>query len=142
MKRLTSFAALCAALGIVSVALAATTLSGTFKTTIKGKGEGTLNGYLDGTWKITFKDGTYNATVNGKAAVHGEYKLGPPPSGYPSWTGSITLNDKGGPDSCKGTGKYGFTLSGKNLSFFLLSDPKKACEGRVEVLGAHKFKKV
>ncbi len=122
MKRFALVTALIAALALAATALAATKLSGTFTTTISGKGPSTLNGALDGTWKITFKKGAYKVTDNGHAAVNGAYKL----------KGStISLTDKAGPAKCSETGKYKFQLNGKTLKLTKISDP---CAGRAGVL--------
>jgi hypothetical protein len=129
MKRLAIATALIAALAMSAVALASSTLSGTFKTTITGSGANTLHGTLDGTWKISFKNGTYKVTDNGHAAVNGHYKL----------KGStISLTDKAGPAKCSGTGKYKFQLKGKTLKFTTISEP---CAGRQGVL-THKLTKI
>jgi hypothetical protein len=65
---------------------------------------------------------------NEKAVTHGDYTI----KGT-----TISLTDKGGPDKCKGTGKYKFKLAGKTLTFTKISDTP-ACVGRSAVL-AHKL---
>ncbi len=130
MKRIATAIALLAALAITAVAVASTAkLGGTYTTKISGKGANTGNGGLDGTWKIVIKQGTYNVSVNGHAAVNGKYTI----------KGStITLKDTGG-GKCPGTGKYTFTIKGNKLTFKKVSDTK-ACATRSMVL-AHTFTK-
>jgi hypothetical protein len=131
MKRLAIVTALIAALAMSAVALASSTLSGTFKTTITGSGANTLHGALDGTWKVSFKNGTYKVSDNGKAITKGKYTI----------TGStVSLTDKSGTGKCAGTGMYKFKLKGKKLTFTKVSDTT-ACAGRTGVL-AHKFTKI
>jgi hypothetical protein len=130
MKRLATVTALLAALAITSVALASSTLSGTFKTTITGTGANTLHGGLDGTWKISFKNGTFKVSNSGRAVTHGNYTI----------TGStVSLTDMGGKGKCSGTGKYKFKLKSNTLTFTKVSDGA-SCVGREGVL-AHKFTK-
>ena len=130
MKRLIAAVATLIVLVGATVALAATSLSGTYTTKITGKGANTLKGGLDGAWKITLKSGKYTATWKGKAAVNGAYTI----KGT-----TISLTDKGGPDKCKGTGKFKFKLAGKTLTLTKIRDTK-ACAGRDAVL-AHPFTK-
>jgi hypothetical protein len=128
MKRFAIAVSVVAALGFCSVALAASTLSGTYKTKIHTTA---LGGALDGTWTIKFNSGGYTVTDNGKVVIHGKDKI----KGT-----KITLTDKSGPDACKmGSGSYKFKLKGSKLTFSKVgSDP---CVGRVDVLKG-KFTKV
>ncbi len=128
MKRIAAFLAVLVALAATSVALASPTLSGTFKTTIKH--DSALGGALNGTWKLTLKDGHYKAALNGTSQATGKYRI----------SGSKIFF---GPDhsGCSATGKYKFKLKGKTLTFKKLSDGGGACAGREGVL-SHKFKKV
>jgi len=130
VKRLIAAVATLVVLVAATVALAATSLTGTYTTKITGKGANTLKGGLDGSWKLTLKSGKYSVIWNGKAAVSGAYKI----KGT-----TISLTDKSGPDKCKGTGKYKFKLAGKTLTLTKISDTK-ACAGREAVL-AHPFTK-
>jgi hypothetical protein len=128
VKRLIAAIATVVVLVGATVALAASSPTGAYTTTITGKGANTLEGALDGVWTITFKSGKYSVVRNEKAVTHGDYTI----KGT-----TISLTDKGGPDKCKGTGKYKFKLAGKTLTFTKISDTA-ACGGRTAVL-AHKL---
>jgi hypothetical protein len=129
MRRLAIGITFAVALALCSVALAAGTLSGTYKTKIHTSA---LGGAVNGTWTIKFKSGAYTVTDNGATVIHGKYKL----------KGSkITLTDKSGKDACPAPGTYSYKLSGKTLKFTKVSDSNPACVGRVTVLGG-KFTKV
>src|ERR1700678_3454132 len=128
MKRLATIASFLVALGLCSVALGASTLSGTYKAKIHTTA---LHGQLNGTWTIAFKNGAYTVTDNGKAVIHGKYTLD---------ADKITLRDKSGPDACPAPGTYRFTLTGDALKFTKVSDSNPQCVGRVTVLGG-KFTK-
>lgn len=129
MKRVALAASVVAALGLCSVALAASTLSGTYKTKIHTSA---LHGALNGTWTIKFKSGRYTVTDNGAVVLHGKDKL----KGT-----KITLTDQSGPDACHmGSGTYKFKLKGSKLTFTKVSsDP---CVGRVTVLTTGPFTKI
>ena len=130
MKRITIAVALVGALALSAVAIANTaTLSGTYKTTITGTGANTLNGGLDGAWKLSFKNGKYKAVVNGSTKASGKFTV----------SGSTVSLGPGGA-GCTTTGKYKFKLKGKTLTFTKISDGA-GCIGREGVL-AHKFTKV
>jgi hypothetical protein len=131
MKRFVAAAVLAATLVAASVALAAGGIAGTYTTTISGKGPGTLNGVLDGKWKLTLKRGKYHVLFKGKDVVNGNYKVK---------KSVITVNDTSGPGKCKGTGKYKYTLKNDTLRLKKISDTK-ACAARQAVL-SHSFKKV
>lgn len=132
MKRFATMLALLVALLATSVAVAASAgLHGTFTTTITGKGPNTLNGALDGHWKLVLRKGKYNVSDNGKSLAKGNYTIK---------KSTITLNDTSGSGKCKGTGKYKFKLKNKTLTVTKISDAK-ACIGRQDVL-AHKLTKV
>jgi hypothetical protein len=133
MRRLARIAALAITLAALTtaVALASGGLSGTFKTKIKG--DSALGGHLNGTWTITFKNGTYKVTDDGHPITSGKYAI----------TGSnITFKGEHGANSCPKTGKYKFKLEDKTLKFTKISDSNSSqCAGRVGVL-AHTFTKV
>ena len=128
MKRLAIAAAIVAGLALSSAAVAAGTLSGTYKTKVHTTA---LGGQLNGTWTIKFKTGAYTVTDAGKVVIHGKYTIK---------SGKISLTDKSGPDKCPGTGVYKFKLTGKALKFTKVSD-KPACIGRQTVLAGN-FTKV
>jgi hypothetical protein len=122
MKRLTVAVSVAVVLALASVALAAGTLSGTYKTTI---GSAPLGGALKGTWTIKFNSPDYTVTDNGTAVIHGKYSI----------TGTkITFNDKSGKDACPSPGVYKFTLNGSKLKFTRVSDSATKCAGREGVL--------
>jgi hypothetical protein len=130
MKRLVCAVAVVAVLGLTSVALAAGGLSGKYKTVIHTTAFG---GALNGTWIIKFSNGTYRATDNGHAVVHGTFKV---------VGNKVTVKDAKGPNACPVKGVYKFKFSGRKLRFREVSDSlSPACAGRVAVL-AHTFKKV
>ena len=133
MKRFALAASVVAALGLCSVALAASTLSGTYKTTIHTTA---LGGAVNGTWTIKFKSSGYTAAHNGAVAVRGKNTI----------KGSkITFKDKSGKDSCLGagtTGTYKFKLHANKLKFTKISDSSPSCSGRVVVLTSATFTKV
>jgi hypothetical protein len=131
MRRFAVALAAVVVLGLVPAALAAGTLSGKYKTTIKGS---TLyGGALNGTWVIKFTKGAYHVTDNGHAVVHGTDTI----------KGNvITLKDAPGPSACPTKGKYKFTLKGKKLTFKRIHDStSNNCIGRRVVL-KHTFTKV
>jgi hypothetical protein len=129
MKRFVLVASIIAALGLSSAALAAATLSGTYKTKLHTSA---LGGALNGTWTIKFKSGAYTVTDNGAVVVKGKYKI----------KGSkITLTDKTGKDVCPGSGTYKITKHGTKLKLKKISDTS-ACAGRVLVLTSHTLTKI
>ncbi|HWF34715.1 MAG TPA: hypothetical protein VG295_05075 [Solirubrobacteraceae bacterium] len=129
MKRFIIALSCLLALGAASGALAAGTLSGTYRTKIHTSA---LGGAVNGTWTLAFKSGAYTVTDNGAVVIHGRYTI----------TGDkITLRDKSGKDACPGSGTYKFALTANKLKFTRVRDPKPACVGRVTVL-AGKFTKV
>ena len=130
MKRLVCAVALVAVLGLASVASAAGGLSGKYKTVIHSSAFG---GALNGTWIIKFSHGTYRATDNGHAVVHGKFRIA---------GNKLTLKDASGPNACPVKGVYKFKVSGRKVRFRKVSDSlSPACAGRVAVL-AHTFTKV
>jgi hypothetical protein len=131
MKRLTVVVGALVVLVVAGVAMASGTLSGKYKTTI---GEsGALGGFLNGTWVLNFKDGSYHVTKNGQAIVHGKDTI----KGH-----VVTFKDAPGPGACPTKGKYKFTLSSAKLTFKRISDStSSSCVGRVDVL-KHTFTKV
>jgi hypothetical protein len=125
MKKLTTAVAVLVALAATSMAIAKTvSLKGTYKTVITGKGPGTLNGGLDGTWKFKLTSSSYKVSLGSKPQVQGNYTI----SGS-----TISFTDTGGPAKCAGTGKYKFKLTGDKLKLTKISDAM-ACIGRDDVL--------
>jgi uncharacterized protein YdeI (BOF family) len=134
MKRFALAIALIAALSLSSVALAAGTLSGTYKTKVNTTAQG---GFLNGTWTIKFKSGHYTVTDNGTVVIHGKDKI----------KGSkITFQDVSGKFACvgkKSAGTYKFKLTGKKLKFTKVKESTKSCgQGRAVVLTSSTFTKV
>lgn len=131
MKRLVAVGTALVVLGLAGAAFASATLSGKYKEVIKN--DSALGGALNGTWVIKLKNGTYHVTDNGKAEVHGTFKI----------TGDkVSVKDTGGPAKCSGTGKYKFTVTGNKVRFKLISDPSSSCVGRKDVLTHGAFTKV
>jgi len=130
MKRSAVAIAAAIVVGMAPAAIAGSSLSGKYKTTIKGS---TLfGGALNGTWVIKFTPGAYHVIDNGRAVVHGKDTIA---------GNVITLKDAAGPGACPAKGKYRFSLHGTHLTFKRISDsPSANCIGRILVLG-HKFTK-
>jgi hypothetical protein len=135
MKRLVLAIAVVGAMAMTPAAVAAGKLSpGTYRIDISNTH--LLGGSLFGIWSIQFVPHSYygyfvvhqnEQVVEGKDSIKGN---------------KITFHDKSGTGACPGTGKYKFKLSGKKLTFTLISDPKPACIGRKDVLTYGVFKKV
>jgi hypothetical protein len=130
VKRIAA-AAVLIALTATSVALASSTLSGSYTTKITGKGAKTLKGGLDGTWTIKLKNGKYTVKLGKKSEVTGSYTIK---------GNKLKLTDTSGPAKCPGTGTYKFKISGNRATLTKVKDAK-ACVGREDVL-AHKLTKV
>jgi hypothetical protein len=141
MKRFALAVSVLDALGLCSVALATSTLSGTYKTKVHSSA---LGGVLKGTWTIKFSgmapgsnQGVYTVTENGTKVLHGRDTI----KGT-----KISFKDTGGKDSCLGagtTGHYKFKLKGHKLKFTKISEAKKGCgQGRLIVLTSGTFTKV
>jgi hypothetical protein len=131
MKRLTVAVVAAMLAASVSVALAASGLSGKYKTVIHNNH--LLHGGLNGTWVLKLSHGDYHMTLNGEPAVHGTFTIN---------KNVISLKDSPGPGSCPTTGKYKFKVAGDSLKFTLVSDSTSSnCIGRVDVL-KHTFTKV
>lgn len=128
MKRIT-LAVVLAVFALAPVALAAGTLTGTYKTTIKGSKQ--FGGFLNGTWKLKLRTGHYKVLHNGKLAVKGVDTVA---------DHVITFTDTGGPQKCNGTGQYKYKVHGKKLTFTKVREAKN-CAGRAVVL-KHRFTKV
>ena len=127
MKRLAIIATVIGALGLASVALAATP-SGTYKTVVTSTA---YSGALKGTWTVKFASGAYTVTDDGTTVIHGKYTV----------SGSkMTFQDKSGKDKCAGKGVYKFSLHGSKLTFTKVSDGS-TCVGRVIVLTSHTLTK-
>lgn len=122
MKRIAIVAVLVVGLAMSSVALAASTFSGTYKTKIHSTA---LGGALNGKWTIKFKGGHYTVKFKGKLEVKGNYLI----KGQ-----KVTVHDTSGPGKCPGTGTYKFKATGNKLRFTKISDSNPACLGRVTVL--------
>jgi hypothetical protein len=141
MKRFALAGSVVVALGVCSVALAASTLSGTYRTKVHTTA---LHGFVNGTWTIKFSgmvpgsnQGLYTVTDNGAVVIHGKDTI----------KGSkISFKDTSGRDSCLGagtTGHYKFKLKGSKLKFTKISETKKSCgQGRAVVLTSGTFTKV
>lgn len=127
MKRI-ALAAVLAVFALAPAALAAGTLTGTYKTTIKSSQFG---GHLNGKWKLKLTSGHYKAWQNGKLIVKGSDTVTPK---------TVSLTDTGGPGKCTGTGVYKYSLRHDKLTFSRVSDGK-SCAGREFVL-KHTFHKV
>jgi hypothetical protein len=131
MKRVALAASVGVALAAASVAPAATTLSGTYRTTITSTA---LRGEVKGPWTVKFSGGVITAAKNGTVATRGNYSI----------SGSrITLRATPGQDRCTVVSVYKFTLSGARLRFTLISGTgsSPSCEARQIVL-AGSFTKV
>jgi hypothetical protein len=134
MKRFALAVSVIAALSLCSVALAASTLSGTYKTKVNSTAQG---GFLNGTWTIKFKNGHYTVTDNGMVVIHGKDTI----------KGSkITLQDTSGKFACRGkksAGTYKFKVTGKKVKFTKVKESTKSCAaGRVVVLTSGSFTKI
>jgi hypothetical protein len=140
MKRFALAVSVLAALGLCSVALATSNLSGTYKTKVHSSA---LGGVLKGTWTIKFsgmvagsKQSVYTVTDNGVKATHGINTIK---------GNKISFKDTGGKDSCLGagtTGHYKFKLKGNKLKFTKISETKGCGQGRLIVLTSGTFTKV
>ncbi len=131
MKRLAIAVAAVAVLALAPAAVASGSLSGKYKTVIKGSNQ--LGGGLNGTWVITFTKGQYHVSDNGMAVIHGKDVI----------KGNvISFRDAKGSNACPTVGKYRFKLKGKKLTFKRISDSTSSnCLGRGLVL-ARTFTKV
>jgi hypothetical protein len=116
-------AVVAAALAASSVALAGSTLPGSYTTKIASPAQ------FKGTWDITFaKAGTYRVVDNGQMLIKGRYTT----------AGSkITFGHETGSGACAASGVYSWTRAGKTLRFTRTHDAA-ACSGRIGVL-AHTF---
>ena len=124
MKRL-AVAVLLALLLLSSVAVASTTLSGTYQTKIGAK---PLGGQLKGTWTIKFSHGNYKVSKDGTVAVTGKYTIK---------GNRVSLGHEHGPAACPSTGTYTYKVGGSHLQFTRISDGTEACAGRAAVLSGH-----
>ena len=121
MNRLARTAALiCVLLAATTATAAASSLSGTYVTTVKSAGA------LDGTYHITFQPGKFILKAPYGITGHGTYSI----------SGSkITLH---GPSaSCTSAGTYKFSVSGSSLTFKKIKD---SCP-RSAILTAHALKR-
>lgn len=122
LRKLALAACMVLVLAAVPAAFAASSLSGTYKTTVKSSAAG---GHLKGTWTATFKNGTYTVKQNGKGIVKGKNTFK---------SGRVTFHDTSGPGKCPGTATYKYKVTGKKLKFTNVNDKSKACIGRETVL--------
>ncbi len=113
-----------AALAASSAALAATTLSGTYRTTITSTA---LGGLLKGAWTVKFAGGVLTAAKDGTVATRGNYSI----------SGSrVTFRADPGQGRCPVVSVYKFALSGPRLKFTLISGSSSSpvCEARQIIL--------
>ena len=130
MRRIAIVLGAVVALGIVPVALAASSLSGKWTTTITGTTE--FGGAPNGKWVIKFTPGAYHVSDNGHPVVHGKDTIA---------GNVITFKDAPGPGACPTKGKYKFSLKSGTLTFKRIHDSTSSnCIGRASVL-KHKFTK-
>ena len=129
MKRLAATIALLSALALCASALAGSPLSGTYSTTI---GKGPLGGKVAGAWSLAFSSSNYAVSFKGTKVAVGTYTT----SGR-----KVTFTDKSGTAACPGKGVYRYTLSGRSLTFKVVSDKNAACAGRRAVLAGTFTKK-
>ena len=130
MKRFALVVSVIAALGVCSVALAASSLSGSYKTKITSTA---LGGALKGTWTLKLKNGVFTAAKSGTVQGQGTYSIKGP---------KITFHDKPHAGGCKSPGVFKFKLTGKKLKFTRVSGSSTgACKPRAIVL-AGSFTKV
>jgi hypothetical protein len=124
MKRFALAVSVIAALGVCSVALAASTLSGTYKTKITSTA---LGGELKGTWTFKLKGGAFTAAKSGTVEGQGKYSI----------KGSkITFREKPHPGGCTSPGVYKFKLTGAKLKFTRVSGSSAGACARSFSLGA------
>jgi hypothetical protein len=124
-----------ALLAVSPVALATTSLSGTYKSTVTNAGTGPLM-VFNGTWTITFKTtGKYKLKKNGAFVDSGKFTI----SGSKF---TIKSTSPSGFFGCKSTGKYSVKLTnaGKKLKFTVINDAMN-CFGRTLVLTKHAYTK-
>jgi hypothetical protein len=112
---------------LTNVALAASSLSGTYKATISGKPAA-----LNGRWQLQFRANSVVHTLrDGKLVVVGKA----------SWLSNrhVRFTDRSGPYACsssEGSGTYGYRLSDGRLIFQVIRDK---CVGRKLVLTTRPF---
>jgi hypothetical protein len=130
MKRFALAASVVAALCLCSVALAASTLSGTYKTKVTSTA---LGGELKGTWTLKLKGGVFTAATGGAVRAQGKYSV----------KGSkVTFRGTPGQGACTSPGVYKFKLTGAKLKFTRVSGSRTgACQPRAIIL-AGSFTKV
>ena len=131
MKRLVVAVFTVVLLGLVPAALAAGTLSGSYKEKITG--DPALGGALNGTWVLTFTPGHYKVAHNGKFVGEGKDK-------FPARHRITFLTGV----KCSSPGRYKYVRGGpelgpNGLGFSKISD---ACTGRRDVLTHGPFHKV
>jgi hypothetical protein len=114
---------------LTNVALASSSLTGTYKATISGEPAA-----LNGRWQLQFRPkGLVHTVRNGKVVVVGKA----------SWLANrhVRFTDRSGPYACsssEGSGTYGYRLSGNRLTFRAIRDK---CVGRKLVLTTRSFVK-
>jgi hypothetical protein len=116
-----------AVLAVAATSLAASSLNGTYSTTISSPAQ------LKGKWTVDFQPGNkYSVGENSKVDTFGQYTL----SGS-----TITFKDTAGPGRCPGntaSGTYTIAVHGSSIAFKTKHD---ACAGRAAVLNGRTFTK-
>jgi hypothetical protein len=127
MRRIVALATV--ALVVASPAIAAGTLSGSFRSTISGK----TPAAIDGTWVVSFKaHHKYTISRNGATVVRGQDTIS---------TNKVTFGHETGPMACLGSqaaATYRWSLKNRKLTLKPVSEP---CPGRKIVLTTHPLKK-
>lgn len=125
LTRFALTAVLILTVGLASVALAASGLTGMYTTTIKNPAQ------IKGKWVLAFfEGGTYTVALNGKAVARGKYTATAKTITFVRETGS----------GCTGSGTYAWKKVGNTLSFVRKREAP-SCQGRAAVL-AHPFAQV
>lgn len=115
-----------AALAMSSVATGASSVAGTYRTTI------TSPAPLKGTWVLTLaKNGRFTVAMNGRIVSRGSYT---------ATAKTVTLGRERGGSGCAGRGTYTVKKSGRTVRFIRKREAA-SCGGRAAVL-AHRFTKV
>ena len=115
-------AAVIGALIVSSVALASSSVVGTYSTTVEKPSE------LKGKWVLKLANGgTFTVALNGQPLARGKYS---------ATATTITFGRETG-SGCAGSGTYAWKRSGKTMRFIRKRE-HPTCEGRAAVL-AHRF---
>ncbi len=131
MRRVVLVASVASMLVLSATAMAASALSGTYRTKVTSTA---LGGQVKGTWTIKFSGGVDTLTKNGVVQGHGKYVV----AGT-----TLTFRPKASQGACAARGVYRFKLTGSTLTFTRISD-STACAGSAarEIILAGTFKKV